>query len=468
MRYPFFIILLFIGLAGLSQSAKSIILEDTTYIYWDPDFELLRAASKGDTNKVKAFLKIGTDVNTTTSDGITPLMYAAQKGHLRLVEILIDKGADINLKPIYQIDALLIACILGHVEIADTLILNGADVNTRNLDGVTPLMYAAAYDNYLLADVLIFYKAKVNAVYNFGNSPLHFSSFYDNTELSSLLLMNGANPEIKDIQGFTPLLIAAQNGHLEQLQLLVEQGADIHKTTNKNLDALSLAIINDHYAMVEFLLSSGAKTGHSIAPKLNQADLAKKYASKNLLDLIIKAGAIPTARLSFESLFLMADLNTTSRDIAVGGHLGLYEAKKNMLFEMGFKTRPTERSVLYNDQPGIFYQYWEKRSVLHVGINKYFLLHRKRIHNEAGFFAGLMGAYTYGNFRGSVNKPDDQVLLVPKGGLFYHYKIFNLEISYEYMKFKKSKASPHRINISMGVRINLQKNHVKLKKEPIL
>lgn len=468
MRLLYLIVGLLFSMTVFSQMVKNLVLEDTTYTFTDPEFELLLAASSGDTSKVLAFLEIGTDVNATTYDGVTPLMFAAQNGYLRMVEILIDSGANVNLKPYNQIDALLSASIAGFAEVADTLILNGANVNTRSLDGITPLMYAAAYNYTLLADVLIFYGADINIRNNSGNTALHYSSFYGNFEISELLAENGAEIDLKDFFGFTPFMIAAQNGHLELVQYFYEKGADINEINIYNSDALSLAILNNKTDVVSYLISIGANVNFSPSPTLSQADLAKDCGNKQIRDMIRNAGGKPSGKLRWESILVEMDMNFNGSDFMLGGLLGLLEAKNNLLFELGYKTRPSERSVLYEYQSNIYYQFWEKRSVIHLGAAKQFRLKRINLKKQVGAYAGLNAGYTYGNFRGSNRKPDDRFLLIPKVGLYYYYKGFSISAGYEYMKLKNTKVSPNRISISVGAKINRSKNILKLKREPLL
>ena len=44
---------------------------------------------EGNEKNVLMLLKAGADVNTSTYEGITPLMYASQGGYLSIVKILI-------------------------------------------------------------------------------------------------------------------------------------------------------------------------------------------------------------------------------------------------------------------------------------------------------------------------------------------------------------------------------------------
>lgn len=456
------------GLLSHGQEMKTFEYADTSYAYTDPEFELLDAASNGDTTKIKAFLELGTNVNTVSWDGVTPLMFAAQNGHLRAVELLIDAGADLNLKPYNQIDALLGATIAGHVLVADTLILNGANVDTRSLDGITPLMYAAAFDHYLLCDVLIFYDARVNTTDNFRNSPLHFSAFYGNLEVTRLLIENGASQEATDLNGFTPLMCAAQNGHLQVVDFLLQAGSEINKTNDYNCDPLSLAIISRFYGVADYLLQNGADPNHLISKKFNQYELARESAGREMTSLLGSYGAEPLQMISISKLVVSYDMNWNNRDIMLGGSLGLVEAVYGWKAELGYKTRPAVRSVRYAIDDQAQYQFWEKRSLIYLSAGKDFVLASPRFKEQFGAYAFAGAGYTYGSFRGTSQKPDDKIVFIPGAGMFYDYHALRVKMGYEYFNIPNSDMSPHRVTLSVGAIMNLAKRAYKLKKEPRL
>ncbi len=471
ISYNKYILLVFVSLfsnISIAQDTNLLILPDTTYEITDPDFELLMAATEGDTSKVKALLEIGTDVNTATYDGVTPLMYAAQNGHLRTVEILIDSGARLNALPYNQVSALLGACIAGHVMVADTLILNGADVNTKNPDQLTPLMYAAAFDNLILTDLLIFYGANMNQKDLHGNTALLYAVYYNNLEITEMLLEYGANIDTTDNNGFTPLMVAAQNGYLQHVDFLIYKGANIETTNENNLTALSLAIINRHYEIARLLLDNGANVNHLISKARNQMSLAIEFCGKHIRQLLMEYGADKNPKPRINKLLIGADFNGNINDFMLGGSVCLNESKYGLQLQLGYKTRPWVRSVLHKVDEKTFYQFWEKLSCANLGLEKLFVLQRASLKNYGGIFIGVNGVYTYGNFRGSNKKPENRFLIVPEAGFFWNYKKLSLKLNYEYLKLKNTKASPHRINLSMGFIINIAKDKIKLKKEPKL
>ena len=459
--------LIIVPLLSRAQTIKTLSTNDTTYTYTDSSFELLNAASEGDTTKLQAFLKIGTSANTTTWDGISPLMYAAQNGHLSAVLMLLHHGANVNSKPFSQLDALTGACIAGHALIVDTLILNGADVESKNTDGLTPLMWAAAYNHELVADILIFYKANVNAVDVFGNSPLHYSCFYDCPEVTNLLLEHGANQEAADIKGFTPLMLAAQNGHIQNIDILIRHGANLNKRNNKQLNPLALATINNQEASVQFLLLQGADPDIAVGKKLNLYDMAILSRAKNIAMIYDSIGLHPNKKLLIHQWGIHTFVDGNAKDLMLGLSFSLSEAKHGLRMETAYRTRPAVRSVRYEKGDHLYYQFWERRSLIHWAIYKNFTLLPMNFQQSLNAYAGLGIAYTWGNFRGSSKKPADHLLLIPTAGLDYQYHAFSLKLFYEFLKLANSKIPASHLGLSIGVNFNVFKKQLQLKKEPI-
>jgi len=449
-----------------SQEKNEITVGDTTYAVEDPDFDLLIAAGEGDTSKVKALLGIGAEVDYSQPyEGVTPLMYAAQNGHLRTVEILIDSGANVNAMPFTSGSALLGASISGHVYVVDTLILNGADINTQNFQGQSPLIYAAAYGDSILIDVLVFYEADLDQQDYDGNTPLFYSVYYGNSTITNILLEHGADPDKKDNRGFTPLMVAAQNADLYLMEILLGFGSDINLTNNSNHTALSFAIVNGYPEIVEFLLNNGANPNNEITSSVNELTLAKKYAGQEVSDILMEYGAVKVADPFISKMIIAADFNWNLDDILIGASLSLMESKYGFLLQAGFKTRTWPRSALYELNSNTYYQFWETRSCVHIGIDKHFRLSKKSLSGSYGVFVGLNGAYTYGNFRGSSKKPDDKFIPVPKAGFFINYNNLNVKLNYEYLQLQNEYISNHRINVSLGIEINFTKHKVKFKEE---
>jgi ankyrin repeat protein len=451
-----------------AQQEVAIPASDSTQTIEKMNFELLVAASDGDTLKVKNLLEKGADVNYRIPyEGVTALMYAAQNGHLETVRILLHNGARVNLLPQNNVSALLGACMAGHVYIADTLILNGADVNTKNADGVTPLMIAAAYNDSVMADMLLFYFANKDMQDNRGNTALHFASYYGSAGVAELLIEQKANLNISDYKGFTPLMIAAQNGYSYLVDLYLQNGAIVDAKNSNSLTALSLAIINRHLETAELLIKNGADVNHNISANRNQLSLAKEYANGDMVKLlqINGAGILPAPFI--DRVMINLDLNFNLDDFMMGGNIGLASLKYGIEFHGGYKTRLTDKIYLYEIEPSTYYQFWESRSVMQLGANKLFNVFKNGVQRKSGVFGGLNVCYAYGNYRGSNKKPDDLLLLVPTAGVFWYSQSFNAKFSYEYMNLRNPNVSSSRFNLSLGFNINKSKGKITLKEEPV-
>lgn len=87
--------------------------------------DLREAAKEGSTDKVKALLAQGADVNAKDKDGFTALIRAAGNGHTETVKALLAADANVNVKT-KGITALKIAKLYGHEEIVLMLKKAGA------------------------------------------------------------------------------------------------------------------------------------------------------------------------------------------------------------------------------------------------------------------------------------------------------------------------------------------------------
>jgi len=152
----------------------------------------------------------------------------------------------------------------------------------------------------------------------------------------------------------------------------------------------------------------------------------------------------------------------------IGGSAGVMESKYDILLQFGYVTRTTERIAVYRESDNVLYQFWEKRSLMQMSLNKYFTIRRISPLSRMGFYTKLGAGYTYGSYRGSKKTPEEQLLPIPGGGLFYNYKSLLVQTHYEYVNFNNQEVSPHRIHVTVGFSINLSRNKIKLKEEPTL
>lgn len=113
-----------------------------------PKLSLYQASRDCDFEGVKAYLKMGIDVNAKDRNGMTPLFWALETApdsdcSQTMAELLLTNGADVNAKatggwtPIHQ------AAMRGHKTVVAAFIASGANVNAKfGVLGFTPLYFA--------------------------------------------------------------------------------------------------------------------------------------------------------------------------------------------------------------------------------------------------------------------------------------------------------------------------------------
>ncbi len=93
-----------------------------------PNSQLIEAARRGETEKVKALLDAEADVNAEGGEygGWTALKVAAGGGHTETVKVLLEAGADVDAKDNDGMTALMWATEKDHTEIVELLKKAGA------------------------------------------------------------------------------------------------------------------------------------------------------------------------------------------------------------------------------------------------------------------------------------------------------------------------------------------------------
>jgi len=94
-----------------------------------------KAAFDGNLKGVRRHLDAGTDANTMTASGNTPLHAAAFRGHVDVIELLLAHGADVNARDVRGWIPLHQAVDQGHALAAELLVAKGAEVNARMKGG---------------------------------------------------------------------------------------------------------------------------------------------------------------------------------------------------------------------------------------------------------------------------------------------------------------------------------------------
>ena len=209
----------------------------------------------------------GSDVNTKTSMGATPLHQAAEWGHLGILQMLLSNGADINATdcdgntPLHRLtdpwpdqQSILLASDLAWnrlwlekelnrsnklVEVAHLLLNQGADVNAVNIQGETVLHLSVKMGHLALTRLFL---ARAVVV-----------SMKDRFQIQS-------SPQTSPDREGRSLLHMSAHGSLQCLQYLENQGFDLRALDKQNRTCLHHAATNlcvGSGKMIEYLLERG-------------------------------------------------------------------------------------------------------------------------------------------------------------------------------------------------------------------
>jgi uncharacterized protein len=295
---------------------------------------LVDAAQQQASAAAVALIQQGADVNATSPDGTTPLMWAAHSGDYALVQALLKAHAKVDLSNAYGANAMLQAAQFGDVRIIDALLKAGANVESPNADGETALMLMARAGNVEGAKLLLKHGAQANAHENFrGQTPLIWAAAESQPEMVKLLISAHADVNARSLVnknrrqvtgeprgqarppgGMTPLLYAARQGCLACVKYLVEGKADLNMADPEGITPMLIATENFNFDIAAYLLKQGAdvnrwdwwgRTPLYAAVDLNTLPYGGRAdhismddtTSLKLIELMLDAGANPNAQL---------------------------------------------------------------------------------------------------------------------------------------------------------------------------
>jgi uncharacterized protein len=237
------------------------------------DSQIVDAAKRHDTTAVRGLIARRANVNDTSRDGSTALLWAAYHSDVAMTRALIAAGANPNLANKYGITPLLQASRTGADEVVQALLRAGADPGLAHPEGETALMAAAFAGSLPTVRLLLEANADVNAVDSYQKqTALMRAAAEGHADVIQVLLDAKADPnkkahvtELEERKhadhatgGFTALMFAARNGHEAAIRTLIKGGADPKLTNGDGATATIIAIVNDRFDLAKTLLDLGA------------------------------------------------------------------------------------------------------------------------------------------------------------------------------------------------------------------
>ncbi len=412
------IVFLLISVRVLPQQVRIVEIDTSEYlplsISGALDYNLMVAASEGFFTEIERMILMGADIENMTLEGATPLILAVSNNKAEAVNVLLHYDADVNIITNMYETPLLISVRNQNFEIAENLIRNGAEVNFQDKHVASPLHHASVYGYFYIADLLLYYDAEIDDKDFDGTTPLMAAIWSGFADIADLLIQNGANMEARDNNGFTPFLIAAQNGDTLIMNMLKEKGVDIYEQNKFKWDALDLAIRADQSEAAEMLIKSGNKWKDPDRKAINPYNIAVRYSRKNIIDLLERNGIPESKKLEVDQLALSLSFKSDFRDIYTGFSFAFKEPFRNLGLIAGFDTKLWYTRVLVKESDFLYYQYFDKNSIVYAGVFKDFRLTDNLFKSNIYFSSSLSAAYLFGSkYKGTLLKTDNSLKVIP-------------------------------------------------------
>lgn len=197
------------------------------------------------------------------------------------------------------------AASLGHVDEVKKYIAQGADVQWRDPadNGKTPLTKAVLLERFEVVKVLLENGADIHYPDGSGRYPILFCCIGSNVEQLKFLLAKGAGEDIEK-SPFSVLVSVCDHGQAapEFIPILIKGGADPNVFKGNDSPLIAAIKLNPNLAgrpeksraYIKLLIENGADVNlrNKGKEKLTPLQWAKKRGDQEIIDLLVKAGAV--------------------------------------------------------------------------------------------------------------------------------------------------------------------------------
>lgn len=184
---------------------------------------IIEAASQGNLEKVKEFVKQKVDLDSKDRSGQTALLAAIEADNEPIIAYLVEQGASVNEPGMYTHLPLVRAAYQNNLAIVDLLLNHGALINDQEkLRGLTALNVTGFTCDQAMVKELLKRGANPNILARNNNSVLHLMAKNPRC-LEAARLIVEADPKLvalKDHSGKTPFDLAVESDDDEMVKLL--------------------------------------------------------------------------------------------------------------------------------------------------------------------------------------------------------------------------------------------------------
>lgn len=248
---------------------------------------VLRAASTGDTRRLRAQMATVDPDSIRNEHGATPLMVACLRRNRAAARALVRQGVSVHLVDHDAQTALHYAVSVrsNHRIIAD-LPARHADIEAVDGMGRTALVEAAACGAESNVVELLRHGANVNAETGDSETPLSFAAVWNRLRVMRHFLRAGADVTWRGHCNTTVLWYAVQEGHSKAVSLLLRHGTDAGVAPDWDETMLEKAIWCGHHDLLRRLLGGfrdAATRERHVRRALDLARTIKDHAAAELL-----------------------------------------------------------------------------------------------------------------------------------------------------------------------------------------
>lgn len=215
------------------------------------DAELSKAASDGDSAKVKTLIAQGADVNSKNGVCMTPLMLAVLNNDSETVSTLMRAHADENIKDCAGETAMSYAVKNHHSDVLALLIRKGEPLIEKYSPPPPPNAVGTHQELDNKLHELAFRM-------DYSDDPAVVDRDED-ANAATALVQAGADVNSRDDKTATPLMRAAFMGHIKVMKVLIDSGADVNLQDESGQTALMYAANAPDEKAVSLLLAHGTK-----------------------------------------------------------------------------------------------------------------------------------------------------------------------------------------------------------------
>lgn len=297
---------------------------DVNSVYSGGMTPLMLAAEKSNELLVVKLIKLGANIAKINDGGDSALDIACRHGHLEIVKILCSHGASINYpdiglksKSIFKRSKsafkdfkspLLISINYGHITLTQWIINHLENINQATETGITALMYSATckgkYSQTLLS-ICLESKVNVNIADSMGWTALMIAAQCNNIEFVKSLLLAHADVDLKCKDGRNAFTLAIQNNHKEAFSLMIEHTTDINQRIFENKTLLMYSAIFDCIEITKEILEHGGEINYCDDFGNTALLLATQLDNLKMVDFLLKNGACVNIQNKIGSTALM-------------------------------------------------------------------------------------------------------------------------------------------------------------------